>query len=227
MWLCADFRSTSLFSLRSSITTSSGGKTNLVPTMYTVKLALVSVALEGGGDGPRTFELIRALPIRFQPPRQVVVSNTLIRVLREARGEGEVYGRTVGFREFCYYQGDLGVAFDLARAADGTEGELRQLLPLITYFGKRGSFFQYVGCRTIEAPDAAFGYVAGDRSPRSADYGVLQYLDDVGDRATFQALNTYDPASARMDRDRKLVPVLLPYRQVGSSRGYTSYVRTV
>jgi len=226
MWLYAEFRPTTVFSLRSSMTTSSGGKTNLVPTMYTIKLALVSVALEAGGDGPRIFELVRGLPVRLRPPPRVVVSNTLIRVLREARGEGEVYGRTVGFREFCYYQGDLGVAFDLAGVADGTEAELRRLLPLVTYFGKRGSFFQYLGCRPIEAPDAAFGYVAGDRSPRSADYGVLQYLDDVGDRATFQALNTYDLASARMDRDRKLVPVLLPYRQVGSSRGYTSYVRT-
>jgi hypothetical protein len=227
MWLCAEFRPTAAFSLRSSMTTSSGGKTNLVPTMYAVKLAMVSAALEAGEDGARVFELLRSLPIRFRPPERVVVSNTLVRVLRETRTAGEVYGRTVGFREFCFYQGDLGIAFDLERLPADGEDALRRLLPLLAYFGKRGSFFQYLGATAIEAPDAAFGYVSGDRSTQSATYGVLQYLDDIGDRAGFAALNTYDPTAARLGRDRILVPVLLPYRQVGSSRGYTSYVRSV
>jgi len=227
MWLCAEFRPTAAFSLRSSMTTSSGGKTNLVPTMYAVKLALVSAALEAGEDGAGVFEQLRSLSIRFRPPEHVVVSNTLVRVLREARAEGEVYRRTVAFREFCFFQGDLGVAFDLERSPADAEADLRRLLPLLTYFGKRGSFFQYLGATVIEAPDAAFGYVSGDRSARFATSGILQYLDDVGERATFAALNTYDPARATLGRDRVLVPVLLPYRQVGSSRGYTSYVRTV
>lgn len=226
MWLCCDYRPTTLFSLKTSLATSSGGKSNLVPTMYAMKLALVSAALESGDDGRGVFEMVRRLPIRFRPPRRAVVSNTLVRVLREARSGEGVYGRTVGFREYCYYAGDLRVAFDLDGASAGTEGMLRRLLPRVSYLGKRGSFVQYAGCELVDALGPGFGYVTGDRMPGVPGAGVLQYLDDVGPGATFAAINTYDEAGARLGRDRVLVPVLLPYRQEGSSRGYTSYVRT-
>lgn len=226
MWLCCDYRPTTLFSLKTSLATSSGGKSNLVPTMYAVKLALVGAALESGDDGPSVFEMIRRVPIRFRPPRRVVVSNTLVRVLREARSGEGVYGRTVGFREYCYFSGDLRVAFELDSAPSGTEGMLHRLLPLVSYLGKRGSFVQYVGRELLDELGAGFGYVAGDRIPGVPGSGVLQYLDDVGPGATYAAINTYDESAARLGRDRVLVPVLLPYRQEGSSRGYTSYVRT-
>lgn len=252
MWLAASFRPTSAFSLRSSATTSSGGRTNLVPTMYAVKIALIDAAYRAGEDGAGVFPLVRDVPIRFQPPEQAVVTNTFVKILREARAPAPPKARTaeipaetdtvaetqpeseestatytasVGFRELCHFAGNLTVAFDLrALSADGRD-RLEQLLPVVNYFGKRSSFFQLDTVREVAELDNTFSFVVGEQGTSFPSNMLIQYLDDMGPKATFGAINTYSAQSAKVQRDRILVPVALPYRKVSSSRGYTAYER--
>ena len=44
MWLIAEYQPVSLFSLKNSLATSSGGKSLLVPTPYAFKMALLDAA---------------------------------------------------------------------------------------------------------------------------------------------------------------------------------------
>jgi hypothetical protein len=227
MWLVARFLPASLFSLRSSTATSSGGRTNLVPTMYAIKLALVDAAFRAGNDGEAIFELVKPLTIRIEPPPQAVVSNTLIKVQREPkeRKSGPAFIPSVAYREFCYFSGDLGIAFDTGGVPPERITELRGHLPLLSYFGKRGSFFQLRDLSELAELPASFGHVPGDGHDFSPDM-IIQYLDDIAPTATFDRINTFSGSPARVQRDRILVPVALPYRRVASSRGYTWYERT-
>lgn len=252
MWLAASFRQTSAFSLRSSLTTSSGGRTNLVPTMYSVKVALIDAAYRAGEDGATLFPLVRDVPIRFQPPERAVVTNTFVKILRETRppatarptslgampdmdivapSDGEpdggptTYTQSVGFREICHYVGVLTVAFDLYALTGDGRSRIEQLLPVVNYFGKRAGFFQFENMREVVDLDHTFSFVVGGQRGSFPSNMLIQYLDDMGPKATFGAINTYSTESARVQRDRILIPVALPYRRVSSSRGYTAYER--
>lgn len=227
MWLLADFESTALFSLRSSMATSSGGKTNLVPTMYAVKLALVDAAFRAGHDGERVFEVVKHLPIRFRPPAWAAVTNSFIKILREPKDKkaGPAFISSVAYREFVFYGGRLTVAIGADSIAPEERRLLEELVWHVHYLGKRGGFVQVTGISYAETLDASYSFVLGDGEREVPDRMIVQYLDDVGPRATFQAISTYSQDQARLRRDRVLVPVGLPYVQVASSRGYTLYRR--
>ncbi len=230
-WLIATYRPVSLFSLRASQATSSGGRTNLVPTMYAVKMALIDAAFRSGEDGARIFPLLKPLAVRFEPPQDAVVSNTFLKIRREPKQKtpgGPAYIPTVGFREFCYYRGDLRIALNTGALESADRLRLAGLLPAINYLGKRGSFFQYLGDFNTEgALPPSFGQPLDQLQSSFAVDTVVQYLDDFGEGATWQRISSYTEEPARLGRDRVFVPVALPYRRVASSRGYTRYVRTV
>jgi hypothetical protein len=252
MWLAASYRPTAAFSLRSSATTSSGGRTNLVPTMYAVKVALIDAAYRAGEDGANVFPHVRDVPIRFQPPEHAVVTNTFVKILREARApspakvstaeppteantvaetpsEAEestaTYTPSVGFRELCHFVGNLTVAFDLRALSTDGRNHIERLLPVVNYFGKRSSFFQLANVQEVAELDSTFSFVVGEQGNSFPSNMLIQYLDDMGPKATFGAINTYSAQPAKVQRDRILVPVALPYRRVASSRGYTAYER--
>ena len=83
-WLIAQYNPVSLFSLRSTYATNKGGKTLLVPTPYAVKMALLDVCFRAysGPDAEiaarRTFDWIKAQPVRIQPPAECIVQNTFL-----------------------------------------------------------------------------------------------------------------------------------------------------
>ncbi len=75
-WLNVSYQPVSLFSLKRSDATSMAARTNLVPTPYAIKMALLKVLLEGQGHLHRTdfdtwinhqFPWIRDLQIYIQP----------------------------------------------------------------------------------------------------------------------------------------------------------------
>lgn len=234
MWFLARYKPTGLFSLKSSATTSSGAKTLLVPTMYSVKMALVDAAFRSGTDGVEVFEWVKPLEIRFKPPEHAAVTHGFIKIRRERevkdpRNQAAVelkrtspFQPTVAYREFCAFEGELTVAISTEEDASWLEG----LLPLVGYFGKRGSFFQFAGFERAETLPERFTFPL-DSPPE--EFGldvVVQPLDDLGERASFDAINTYSTSRARLGRDRVIVQTAIPYKMVSSSRGYTLYRRT-
>jgi hypothetical protein len=51
----------------------------------------------------------------------------------------------------------------------------------------------------------------------------LTQLDDVDENVRFEQVNIYSDSPLRLGRDRLLRHVVLPYRLVSSSRGYSYY----
>ena len=55
--------------------------------------------------------------------------------------------------------------------------------------------------------------------------GVIQIMDDWGESLTFGKANVYSKEKVEMGKDRLRKGIILPYRLVRSSKGFTYYER--
>lgn len=251
MWVIAVYHQASMFSLKPADATSTGGRSLLVPTPFSIKMALLDVALRlyGVRVGSTHFDLIRDLVIAVSPPPRIVVNNCFVRILklrREKSGKSEAnddsdvdestsegpFIRSVAFREYVQYSGPLGLACEVqtSEAAD----LLTTLLPQISYFGKRGSLFQIDSLpRVQERFPAQQGYLRLDGQSEeefqtTAGF-TLQHLDDCAASLTFERTNIYAERSAKtsitLGRERVIRHIVLPYQLTRSSRGFSLYER--
>ena len=239
MWTIAEYQPTAFFSLRPYTATSSGGKSLIVPTPFAVKMALLDAAIRTQGleQGQALFPAIRDLHVAVQLPERVVVNNTFIRILRLkeiktkasekeaaiARAIAErqwPFQRTIAFREYVQFGGPLALAFQGMSAED-----LTPLLVQINYLGKRGGFIQLLRLpeEVGKLPNdfTVLTESVGDTFP----LGTLQMVDDCGPGLTFEQVNVYGGREIRRGKDRIFHHVVLPYRPVRSSRGFTLYER--
>lgn len=235
MWLVAEYRPVALFTLKSGLATATGAKTLLTPTPFAIRTALLDVAIrtEGAARGPEAFETIRHLALALRPPPFAVVTNLFAKILKPARadkGGEEAMQRTIAFREYVHWQGNLTLAFggegeDVAQAASW--------LPHLTYLGRRGGFVQMVPpVRQVTEDEVPEGLTVLTHPLESADQtfplGVMQMLDDWGPTLTYEKVNVFDPAPIRRPgagEDRLRYGVVLPYQFRQAGRGFTLYER--
>ncbi|HBY98873.1 MAG TPA: hypothetical protein DEP84_33825 [Chloroflexi bacterium] len=233
MWLTATYRPTTLFSLKASSATSSGGKSLLAPTPFAVKMALLDSAfrLWGVGEARRRWPTIRDRTVAVAVPERAVVTNLFQKVLKPRRNPAAPGTRhagplqqTIAFREYVFYAGDLGLAIDIP--PDKGVGWLGDLLLQINSLGKRGSFLQLAAPpQMFEELPATFVVVDG-ALPASFDLNsTLQQLDDCTPQLSFDKANIYSGQRITLGRDRVLHPVFLPYKIIRTSKTFTSYDR--
>ena len=133
---------------------------------------------------------------------------------------------TIAYREYVCYTGTFQLACWLS-----DESPLISVLPgllmQVNYLGKRGGFLQIMDQPQVssEQPTGAFVHLTAESAQDLAKEGILQMLDDCGPGLTFAKANIYDSAKIVLHRDRVLRHIVLPYRQVRSSRSYSWYQR--
>lgn len=239
VWVVARYQPVSLFSLRPSNATKSGGKTLLAPTAFAIKMALLSTTLSIHGlqEGQQRFPAIRALRIALALPEQLVVIKTITSTLRpyhinssqtreaeiaEALAQGHYpFTRTVGYREWVQFGGPLTLALT------GNDAEpppwLEETLAAINYLGKRGSFLQVEEWpERIATLSSRFTELTRDSTSFPLD-GTPQLLDDWGATMTFEHADSYSGTSIALGKERVFRQVVLPYHLVQSGRGYSLY----
>lgn len=248
-WMIIDYHSASLFSLRPSQATTSGGKTLLVPTAFALKMALLRVSIQVAGiaEGRRRFPQIRELRLALCVPDHIVVLKTFVKLLRpfedkaaESKDEeiaklvekkAYPYHSTIGYREYVQFGDPLQPPFaNVVRVACGFSDDqvakwLAEVLMGINYLGKRGGFFQAI-CKPIvcSAFDEAFFEITRDSS-RFLMGGTLQLLDDWGASMTYDHADIYHPKPIRLGKERVFRQVVLPYSLIRSNQGYSVYER--
>jgi len=229
-WLVAYYRPVGLFSLKHGEATSTGGKGLLIPTPFALRTALVDAALrvEGKAVAEDTVALVRALRLALRPPRHAVSNGVLIKVLKPERGDSakaaqRFFQGTIAFREFVFWQGDLGLAFAGEPAA---LERVRGWLPHITYLGKRGSFVQLAAPpeRRTDLPEG-FVPFQPTTSREAFPLGLVQQVDDWGASMTWSRLNVYSSDKIRPGKERVRYEVVLPYVMTQAGRGFTVYRR--
>jgi len=237
-WLILNYKPVSFFSLRMTHATSKGGKTLLVPTPYAFKMALIDAcfrAFEGvqaETEARELFDNIKAGEIRFRPPEKCLVQNTFIKIRQEERGAPKgIYASTIAYREFCYFTGLLSIAIGIKNLSEESVLRLEFVARHINTIGKRGSFWQFIGHERHES-DLPVGYTSprDEANVSSGEFATSHFLDDFGEalcRASdgFNRINTYGSGTIKLGEHRALVPTLLPYRFVRSSRHFTFYER--
>lgn len=229
MWLIAEYEAVTLFSLKLSTATSSGGKTLLVPTPYALKMALLDSACRtlGVKQAESLWGQIRDLHLAIRPASKVVVTNLFQRILKPFKnppkeGTPDSFGpfqRTIGYREYAQLVGSMAVALELSEASKET---FTNLLLNINYFGKRGGFMQLVKAPyTIEELSPQFIDTTNQQTSFSI-FGTLQVLDDCSSSLSFERANIYSGVKMK-DEDRIRRNVILPYRMTSSSKSFSLY----
>jgi hypothetical protein len=109
-WLVVAYEPTALFSLKISLATSSVGKTLVVPTPYSIKMALVDAAFRVGIADTECSAFLKALvdmQVRMRPPEVSVVTHTFLKIRQESRDGNPMrpYIANIGYREFAFHRG--------------------------------------------------------------------------------------------------------------------------
>jgi CRISPR/Cas system-associated protein Cas5 (RAMP superfamily) len=232
-WLVLEYEPVSLFSLRMSVSTSSGAKTLLVPTPFTVKMALVNSGFKLGGLelAEEIFDLLVNREICFNPPKDAVINHTFIRIKREPKEKSlnVPFNSTIAYREFCFFKGTLKIAIDVSSLEKKQQDLILSSAYRINYFGKRGSFFQFINYKMVEKE--LIGYTVSEVSTITSleSYGVSQFLDDLTQepiKELWEKVNIYSSKTLTLGKERVLIPTLIPYKQKASTRNYTYFTNS-
>lgn len=233
MWLIAEYHPTSLFSLKPAWATSSGGKSLLLPTPYAIKMALLDVACrsEGLAQAKDAWLTIAGLQIALQGPRRIVVTNTFTKILKPRRGnptpgsaDAGPLQKSIGFREYVYHDGTMKIGLKVASGIDADR--VTTWLLQVSYLGKRGGHIQLLSAphRMDELPREFVVLNQGETAAIPIE-GIVQPMDDAAPKVAFAKVDIYSGENIRAGKDRIMHHVVLPYRLVSSSRGYTLYER--
>lgn len=233
-WLQATYQPTTLFSLKPSWATSSGGKSLLLPSPYALKIALLDVAIriDGINQATTAWPWLRQLDIAIQLPQQMVVTNLFAKILRQKEFKGKKekkaefiaqaisegnwpFQKTIGYREYVYFS-------DVIQLALGTPAKnipmLTNWLLNLTYLGKRGGFVQLMNPPTAVSDISSYTILTQEMTTFPI-HGLMQQLDDCDPKMKLDNANIYTKSRPkRITRD-----IILPYRATRSSRSYTLY----
>lgn len=242
MWVVADYEATTLFSLKPASATSSGGRTLLVPTPFAIKMALLDVVcrVEGVAAADGVCEWLSAAQVAIRPPRRIVVNNTFMRVLKPWEFKGKAQDKEVAierakeqrkypfatpniaYREFAQYGDSFAIALQVEE--EDHAKLLQGWLMVVNYLGKRGSFMQVqdVPARMDEL-GLDFIVITGDIGESFQLDSIMTQLDDTSADLTFEKASVYSGKRITLGKERLLHHVVLPYRLVSSSRGYSYY----
>jgi hypothetical protein len=219
---------------------SKGGKTLVVPTPYSVKMALLDACFRcfsseaALGWARKVFDCLKRREIRVRPPKHCVVNNTFIKVLDWSdKPVSGPFRNTIVYREFAFFGGDdFFLAIEAAGLSDEDQFVLKQLFAHINGLGKRGGFWQFVGSERIEG-ELPFGFTVPRPEAtfeQTARYAVTQALDDFGNSLCtaadgFERVSTYGAGTVRLGEQRILTATAIPYRRRSASRHFTWYER--
>jgi len=194
-------------------------------------MALVDAGFRAGLPDDQCAELLRALTqvdVRVAPARDVVVTHTFIKVRQESRDADPLrpYNSTVAYRELAHLSQSTSWAFDLASIDDAVAARLTELLPHVSYIGKRGSFVRFVCFLRASTLGPEFTQPVirnGTWSPPLRAHIVP--LDDFGPDADLETLSSFTQKRPKRDQHRRFVDTIVPIGIVNTGPGFNQYSR--
>lgn len=228
-WLLCEYEPTALFSLKTSLATSSVGKTLVVPTPYSIKMAFVDAAFRAGFPDHECAQFFRALveiEVRIRPAAAACVTHTFVKIRQEPKTPDPLrpYIDSIAYREVVHCRGTWIWAFDLAAGDDALAERLVRLAPHVAYIGKRGSFVQFVGCTRTPTLGPDFTQPVQHEQPWPLPARAhMAIVDDFGPEADLDVLSSYTKRSPKKDRHRRFVETLIPLGLVNTGPGFSEY----
>jgi hypothetical protein len=209
------YQPTNLFSLKESNSTNSGAKSLLIPSPYSIKMALFNQAITIGGKEvfeekkSKEFAFIKDAKIEYRVLGSFCVNNCFVTI--QSLRDGTYRGKP-SFREYIYLSENVEIIFDVK--TEEAKQYLQKYLHRINYFGKRGCFFQFVGYRDNPGESNVKEFNVSDLTS-----GILQEYDDISSKALFKNVDNFNSASAQ--REKRIL--VIPVRNINSSKSYTHF----
>ena len=98
------------------------------------------------------------------------------------------------------------------------------MAPFVTYIGKRGSFIQFRGLSTVNAPGSEFTQPVQSATPwKPPPRAHIARLDDFGPEADLETLSSFTPKQPRRERHRQFISTIVPLGMVNTSPEFTEY----
>ncbi len=208
------YQPTNLFSLKDSNSTNSGAKSLLVPSPYSIKMALFNqaITIDGpevftDGNESKEFNFIKSAKIGYHIKGSFCVNNCFVTI--QSLREGSYRGKP-SFREYIYISEKIEIIFETS--SEEAKNYLQKYLHRINYFGKRGCFFQFVEYLDKPNEQNVHEFDVSDFSP-----GILQEFDDISPNAQFKHVNNFDSSYALREKRVLVIPV----NRMNSSKSYT------
>jgi hypothetical protein len=215
MKFSAIYQPTNLFSLKESNSTNSGAKSLLIPSPYSIKMALFNQAITI--DGKEVFEekkskeftFIRDAQIEYRVLGSFCVNNCFVTI--QSLRDGTYRGKP-SFREYIYLSNEIEIIFEVESIE--AKQYLQKYLHRLNYFGKRGCFFQFVCYRDNPSEPNVKEFDVSDFTP-----GILQEYDDISSKSLFKNVDNFDSANAQ--REKRIL--VIPVKNINSSKSYTHF----
>lgn len=214
------YKPTTLFSLKSSNATNSGAKSLFLPSPYAIKMAILNQAITVGGElenlnekKSNEFNYVRDAKIEYYIPNNssFCVNNTFVKILKPSR-EGAGFIQTVSFREYVHISNDIEIVFEV----ENNEAKLflQKFLHRISYFGKKGCFFQFVEYSDSPNQTNVREFTSDNFIP-----GLIEEYDDFDPKASFENVNNYSQKKTK--RIKRILT--LPLINIASSKSFSYY----
>lgn len=209
------YRPTTLFSLKDSNATSSGAKSLLIPSPYSIKMAIINKAISFDGiDFNKEKELfghIRDAKISYCIQGDYCVNKCCIKI--QKKRDNDPFKSTIAFREYVSMNSDIEVIFEVEN--EHAKEFLMQYLHTINYFGKRGCFFQFIEYKQETSKQNVFMF----DMKNNFTSGLLQEYDDFDSSLSFENVNIYSSAQTKRKKNIFMLPVI----NTGTSKSYSCY----
>lgn len=187
-------------------------------------MAFLDAGLRSGVlQRPEEFvEVLRETEVRIGVPEEACVTGTIQKIRQEPKKPTaeQPYISNIALREVVFLRGVLAVAFSDCDHRD----LISAVAPLVNYFGKRGSFFQFEGSDALGELDTTFT-VDITKSGKLPVRCHLETLDDFGPQANFDALNSYSGTPIKRGMHRTWIESAIPLGVYNVGAGFVHYKR--
>lgn len=213
-WIKAIYEPAALFSYRVPGHSSQYATASPLPGPSTIKLGLVSTAIETSGsidEGRRIFDIIKASKVRIAPSHTIAISNVILRRLKASRAGGGGFQQTVIQRGYVHFSDPLTIYLEVGQQPN----LLMTYLKKLRYLGTGDSMLYCISEPELEDP---LGYTVEPEDIGAISAGVLivPVMDINPDpEITFDNLTPFSAEGAK----KALIPKVYFLRIASQKRG--------
>lgn len=200
-YLVAKVQFASFFSYRVPNFSSQYALSSLLPAPLTVKLALVSTAVQDKGKefGKKTFEAIKNIQIGFRVNGRVISNNFLIKRLKakkkdksKTKNYGTELERTFGVRGYIFFE------FPLEIWIEKNTEELKEIFQKVRYLGTSDSLCTVL----IEEKGNVPNNLVFPKKDLNQDLknSLIIPTVDLSEKDTFEDIDIYSPKKPKLEK---------------------------
>ena len=224
-WIKSTYEFGSLFSYRIPNFSSQYAMASLFPGPSTIKLGLVSTAIETFKNvkyGEMIFEKIKTADIKIGLPQKLVVTHVLVKRLKKQKNQRGLE-TTFGIRGYVHYLGKLSIYFKID---DENFKEITTLFKKMRTFGTTDSF---VWCTEISSEKPSLNSVCFTTTIPAAFKKTENFIiipaKDIHPEATFEDVNTFLQTKTHKKKKNVLIDVfcVFKFKHLKNGKNWTEY----